>query len=158
MRDQTGRGTINMNTNASLPKKVEILCKTGLDSIRVSLNSVRKEFYQRYYQPHGYLFEDVQKSISVAKNYKKFVSLNYLVMPGFTDEEEECEELIGFVRKNAIDMIQWRNLNFDPHRYFLKMVIGAPKRLLGISTVMARLCSKFPRLKHGYFNLPKEDF
>jgi hypothetical protein len=39
LRDSTDRGTINLNTNASIPSFVDRLCRAGLDSIRVTLNS-----------------------------------------------------------------------------------------------------------------------
>lgn len=158
IRSQTQRGTIHMNTNAGLPKEVEILCKTGLNSLRVSLNSVRPEFYRRYYQPRGYSFDDVRASVAIAKRHNKFVSLNYLVMPGFTDEQEELRELVKFIRHSAVNMIQWRNMNYDPHRYFLKIKIPRSKNLLGMAAVISRLRSKFPGLKHGYFNPAKEYF
>jgi len=158
IRRKTSRGTIHMNTNASLTTQVRALCLAGLDSMRVSLNSAREEFYRRYYLPRGYAFADVRNSISVAKRYKKFVSLNYLVMPGFTDREDEFAELVRFIKSTGIDMIQWRNLNYDPRRLFLRLKVSHNSTLLGIRTVMQRLREMFPGLRHGYFNLPKEKF
>lgn len=153
IRKKTHRGTININTNASIPFALKLLCETGLDSIRVSLNSVREEFYTKYYKPQGYTLRDVIESIHLAKRYKKFVSINYLIMPGFTDEESEFNELVKFLKKTKIDMIQWRNLNYDPHRYFEKLGIKESKKLLGIKTIINILKEKFPNLRYGYFNL-----
>ena len=45
IRKHTSKGSININTNGSMPKAVKALCEAGLDSIRVSTNSVRKEIY-----------------------------------------------------------------------------------------------------------------
>ena len=59
MRDATGRGTINFNSNASLPEAVDRLADAGIDSIRVSLNSAQERFYNAYYRPRGYTFADV---------------------------------------------------------------------------------------------------
>jgi pyruvate-formate lyase-activating enzyme len=126
--------------------------------MRVSLNSARDEYYRRYYNPRGYSFNDVRKSISIAKESGKFVSLNYLVMPGFTDEKQEYQAMSGFIRDSRVDMIQWRNLNFDPQRFFLKMKIVGSGDLLGVGEVIEQFRMKFPKLKQGYFNLPKEDF
>jgi pyruvate-formate lyase-activating enzyme len=156
IRSETSRGTIHMNTNASLTTEVEALCEAGLDSLRVSLNSVRPEFYQRYYSPRGYGFADVCRSIAVAKRHHKFVSLNYLVMPGFTDREDEFKELARFIRRSGVDMIQWRNLNYDPLRYFKKMKLSPHGKLLGVRTVIERMRTMFPGLRHGYYNVPKE--
>lgn len=153
IRRKTKRGTININTNASIPSAIELLCRVGIDTIRVSLNSVRREYYERYYRPCGYTFNSVVKSIQVAKNYKKFVSINYLIMPGFTDQEEEFRELVRFIEKTRIDMIQWRNLNYDPQRYFKRLGIKSTNNLLGIKNIIKILIKEFPALKHGYFNI-----
>ena len=143
-----------MNTNASLPDKVDALCRAGLDSVRVSMNSTRAEFYHRYYVPRGYVFSDVLASIKAAKRHKKFVALNYLVMPGFTDSAHEFKALVHVIRTTRPDMIQWRNLNYDPQRYFSSLKVPAGSRVLGMREVMRRLKVKFPRLRHGYFNIP----
>lgn len=153
IRRRTPRGTIHLNTNASLTKEVEVLCAAGLDSMRVSLNSVREEFYQRYYSPRGYGFDDVCRSIAVAKRHKKFVSLNYLVMPGFTDRKDEFEQLVRFIQRFGVDMIQWRNLNYDPRLYFKKLKVRDNCKLLGIRTVIEQMRGMFPDLRHGYFNV-----
>ena len=85
IRQKTEKGVINLNTNASKPEVVKRLFKAGLNSIRVSINSAQEKYYSRYYKPQGYKFNDVLKSIKIAKGAGGFVSLNYLVIPGFTD-------------------------------------------------------------------------
>lgn len=156
VRAETTRGTIHMNTNASLPNELKGLFDAGLDSIRVSMNSVQKKYYDRYYSPRGYTFSDVCRSIRIAKSKGKFVALNYLVMPGFTDREDEYRALVAFIRKMNIDMIQWRNLNYDPQRYFKTICVPAQGKMIGIRNMMTLLRKKFPELKHGYFNVPKD--
>jgi pyruvate-formate lyase-activating enzyme len=158
IRKETKRGTIHMNTNASLTQAVESLCEAGMDSFRVSLNSAREDMYHQYYLPKKYSFSDVVRSIMIAKRHKKFVSLNYLTMPGFTDREDEFKALVDLISRTKVDMIQWRNLNYDPLLYFKKMGVREDAKLLGIKTVLARLRKKFPKLRHGYFNLPKESW
>ncbi|MBU4305137.1 MAG: radical SAM protein [Candidatus Omnitrophica bacterium] len=155
IRKQTQKGTIHMNTNASLALAMKELCLAGLDSIRVSFNSLRKEYYTRYYQPSGYKFDDVIESILCARKYKKFVSINYLVMPGFTDDAQEYEHLVRFIRGTKVDMIQWRNLNFDPQLYFRELGIKPQEKrqLLGVKAVICGLKKMFPKLRHGYFNV-----
>jgi len=159
IRSQTGRGTINLNTNASLPDVVGRLCDEGLDSIRVSLNSVRRECYEAYFRPKGYAFEDVLRSIDTALEKGKFVSINYLNSPGFTDTAEEVEAFLAFMEDHPIHMIQWRNLNYDPIRYWKTMdaavPLGAP---IGMEALIQGIRSSYPRLKFGYFNPPKEKY
>jgi hypothetical protein len=59
IRKHTNKGSININTNGSKPDAVKILCEAGLNSIRVSTNSVRKPVYEAYYRPNNYVFEDI---------------------------------------------------------------------------------------------------
>ena len=152
-RQLTKRGTINMNTNASLPKKIKLLCEAGVDSFRVSLNSPDKKFYDLYFKPRGYSFSDVLKSIAVAKKYKKFVAVNLLVFPGFSDSASQIKSLVKFVSNTGIDMIQWRNLNIDPQQYSL-LFSGKKLEPQGVLRLLAVINQEFPKLKTGYFNLP----
>jgi pyruvate-formate lyase-activating enzyme len=155
IRANTDKGTINLNTNASLPEYVEQLCSAGLDSMRVSLNSVRENCYNAYFRPRSYQFSDVLKSIRAAKNQGKFVSIYYLNCPGFTDSQKEFAALKEFIATNQIDMIQWRNLNFDLNKYCnLMSKIEDYGRPLGMGTIIKELGLHFPNLIHGYFNPP----
>lgn len=157
IRSQTRRGTINLNTNASRPVILQTLMDAGLDSMRVSLNSVRKPCYEAYFRPQGYTFENVLASIDLAIAQKCWVSINYLNCPGFTDAPEEAEALTAFLQRYPINMIQWRNLNFDPMHYWQTMAQAAPvSPPLGMRSLLARVRKVFPALKHGYFNPPKE--
>lgn len=153
IRDKTRGAAININTNASRPKAIASLFDAGLDSIRVSLNSVRQEYYNRYYKPAGYVFGDVLRSMRIAKKKNGFVSINYLTMPGFTDSEDEYKALKKFIEVYKIDMIQWRNLNFDPLAYFRIIKYPArPPRMIGVRQMIQSLQKSFPRLKMGYYN------
>lgn len=153
IRGKTKKGMININTNASKPKIIARLFDAGLNTMRVSMNSVRPEYYIRYYKPRGYSFNDVTKSIQVAKSKGGFVSINYLTMPGFTDSNEEFKALNVFLRKYKINMLQWRNLNYDPLRYFKELKIAIPPgQMLGIRPIMRTLRQTFPAIRMGYFN------
>ena len=159
IRSKTRQGTINMNTNGSKPEILKTMFDAGLDSIRISLNSVRGKCYDAYFRPVKYTFFDVIKSIELALKEKKFVSINYLNCPGFTDTPEEVEALLDFIYQHPINMIQWRNLNFDPQRYWAFMSdtakLGTP---VGMHRVIRQVKESFPDVKHGYFNPPKEKF
>jgi pyruvate-formate lyase-activating enzyme len=157
LRDKTDRGTINLNTNASIPRFVDRLCRAGLDSMRVTLNSPDSESYNRYFKPRGYGIEDVTESIRRAKDRGIFVAVNLLVFPGVTDQEGEVEGLISFLRKATIDMIQMRNLNIDPDLYLQAMNTQSGEAL-GISNMMDIVRGEFPHLSIGYFNKTKEAF
>jgi len=159
IRSVTVSGTINMNTNGSRPDILKKLFDAGLDSIRISINSVRKECYDAYFRPRGYTFSDVIKSIDIALGRGKFVSVNYLNCPGFTDTPEEIDTLKAFIRQHPINMIQWRNLNFDPVRYWNVMSSAAKHGTpVGMQNVICQMKESFPDLKYGYFNPPKESF
>jgi molybdenum cofactor biosynthesis enzyme MoaA len=159
IRKNTLNGTINMNTNGSMPDVLERLFDAGLDSIRISMNSVRKNCYDKYFRPKGYSFSDVIQGIDVAINKKKFVSINYLNCPGFTDSKEEIAALYDFLKKHPVNFIQWRNLNFDPLRYWKIMSESTSmEKPAGMKAMLSMIKKDFPDLKHGYFNPPKETF
>jgi len=153
VRERTSKGTININTNGSRPGALAKLFDAGLDSVRVSMNSCRDIYYTRYYKPRNYLFRDVIRSVSAVRQKEAFISLNYLTMPGFTDSKDEFDSLRRVVASYKIDMIQWRNLNFDPMLYF-KILKARPESndLIGIRQIIERLREEFPYLRMGYFN------
>jgi pyruvate-formate lyase-activating enzyme len=159
IRSSTGRGTININSNGSRPDILKKLMDAGLDSIRISINSFRKECYDAYFRPKGYGFSDVLKSIDIAVGRGRFVSVNYLNCPGFTDTPEEVRALTRFLNQHPINMIQWRNLNFDPLRYWKVMSNAATHgNPLGMQNLLPRIKKSFPHIIYGYFNPPKEKF
>jgi len=152
IRSQTDRGTINLNTNGSRPAQVKVLAHIGLDSMRVSLNSARAEYHQRYYRPKDFSLSDVLASIAIMKKKNRFVSLNYFILPGFTDDPDEFAALCGLIDIHRPDLIQLRNLNMDPEWYLRAVEHRPAKKPLGIRRWHALLRRHFPELKFGYFN------
>jgi len=153
IRRATDKGTINMNTNGSRPDALAKLFDAGLDSVRISLNSAREEYYKVYYRPSDYSFKEILRSIKTAKEKGAFVSLNYLTMPGFTDSKDEFTSFKELLAENKPDMIQWRNLNYDPMRYFDVLKVSVNRSdMIGINTEMELLKKEFPKLRMGYFN------
>ncbi len=156
IRRETSKGLINVNTNASRPDALAKLFDAGLTNVRVSTNSVREPYYSLYYQPKGYSFKEVAASVDVAKKHGGFVSMNYLSMPGFTDSQDEFEAFCDFIEAHQVDMVQWRNLNYDPIRYFRDLKLeGKAQNLLGMDRVIVQVKERFPGLLSGYFN-PKK--
>jgi len=155
LREETDRGTINLNTNGSFPQRVERLCEAGLDSIRVTLNSPHPKYYRRYHQPRRYTLEKVIDSLILAKEKGLYTSINLLVLPGFTDREKEVEGWVELVRNTHLDLIQMRNLNIDPDLYLNEMGRGEG---MGISRMIEVLKAEVPSLQFGYFNRTKENF
>ena len=159
IRQATAEGTINLNTNASLPQVLAPLLEAGLDSIRVSMNSVRQPCYEAYFRPRGYRFDHVLESIDLAIAGGRHVAINYLNCPGFTDCPEEAAALAVFLEKHPLHLIQWRNLNFDPQRYLEIMGRAAPMGPpVGMKQLLQMIRKRFPALQFGYFNPPKEKF
>ena len=155
LREKTHRGTINLNTNGSFPKRLAKLCDAGLDSVRITLNSPHLKNYKRYHRPKGYSFGEVVDSLIQTKEKGVYTSINLLVFPGFTDREEEVEGLIKLIREVNLDLIQMRNLNIDPDLYLKTMGKGEG---MGISKMIDVLRKEFPSLQFGYFNRIKEHF
>jgi MoaA/NifB/PqqE/SkfB family radical SAM enzyme len=156
IRKKTQRGSININTNGSMPNAVEELCKAGLNSIRVSLNSVRKKIYSSYYLPNNYQFEALAESIRVVRKYNGWASINYFVFPGMTDDDDEFQALRKFIRDTDLTMIQWRNFNIDPDWYLEKIKINETGKLIGVKNVIESIRTEFPQVYFGYFNPPME--
>ena len=156
IRRHTDRGSININTNGSKPDAVEKLMQAGLDSIRVSTNSVRKEVYTPYYLPNNYQFEDIIESLKIARKYGGWASINYFTFPGMTDSVAEYEALREVIKYTDLNMIQWRNFNIDPDWYLGKIGVTEPGECVGIKQMMELIHEEFPHLKYGYFNPPME--
>jgi pyruvate-formate lyase-activating enzyme len=156
IRKRTSRGIINLNTNGSKPAAVEELMKAGLNSIRVSTNSARKEIYTSYYLPNNYAFEDIVESSRIVRQYGGWASINYFTFPGMTDQQEEYEALRKWIRHADLSMIQWRNFNIDPDWYLGKIGITELGEGMGIRAVMEQIRKEFPHLAYGYFNPPDE--
>ncbi len=151
-RKAGGKGTVNVNTNASLPQAVITLAEAGMSSMRVSLNSASKEPYNAYYRPQGYQFKDVVQSIKNAKANGMFVSLNYLFFPGVSDTEKELEALVQLVEDTRLDFIQLRNLNLDPELYLTLMNPFKLGPSMGFTNFKKRLHKACGWLEFGYFN------
>ncbi len=156
MRRKTARGTINFNSNASLPDAIDRLAAAGIDSIRVSINSVLEPFYNAYYRPRGYRFEDVVESLRRAKRAGLYTMLNYLVFPGVNDREDEIRALAGLIDEIGIDMIQMRNLSIDPVLYL--DALGVTCQGVGMLAMLERHKARFPQLQYGYFNRTRDSF
>ncbi len=157
IRRLTDRGTIHLNTNAGYPHVIEQLCRAGLESVRVSLNSAQPELYTRYYQPKDYTFESVLESMAILRRYNKWISLNYFIFPGLTDDPVEMEQLIKIVNDYQVDLIQMRNLNIDPDWYIRTLKLDQQvTRPIGILKWQQAIQAKAPWVRFGYYNPPKE--
>jgi len=156
IRKHTSKGSININTNGSNPKAVEELMKAGLNSIRVSINSARKEIYTPYYRPNNYTFEDVVESIKMARQYGGWASINYFVFPGMTDSEAEIDALRKLIEYTDLSMIQWRNFNIDPDWYLGKIGVTDTGNCYGMHQMIDMIREEYPHVKFGYFNPPIE--
>ena len=152
IRKKTARGTINLNSNASLPQAVALLAKAGLDSLRVSLNSAQDTYHSRYYRPTGFNLEHIKESIRTMKKVNRFVSLNYFIQPGVTDSPEEFAAFSDLVESCRPDLIQLRNLNMDPEWYLQTLHFQPTEKPLGMRTWLRKVQQRFPTLRLGYFN------
>jgi len=156
IRKHTNLGSININTNGSKPDAVKALCEAGLNSIRVSTNSARKNIYTAYYRPNNYQFEEIVESLKVVRSYGGWASINYFVFPGMTDSVEEYEALRNLIKETDLSMIQWRNFNIDPDWYLGKIGVTETGEMLGVKQLMELIHEEFPHVEFGYYNPPIE--
>ncbi|MEW6277095.1 MAG: radical SAM protein, partial [Candidatus Eremiobacterota bacterium] len=148
MRAETDRGCLHLNTNASRPAGLRAVVAAGLDSIRISLNSVLPRIYTAYYQPRNYTFEDVAECARISREGGLQLCLNYLQMPGWNDVEEEVDALLDFLDEHQVDQVQMRNLNIDPDLY-AGWVERPGGRTLGIPELIRRIRTHCPRVRIG---------
>ena len=153
IRDRTRKGTINLNSNGSWPERVLEAAKSGLDSIRISLNSARPPFYRAYYRPKSYDFEDVITSISLSRELGLYTMINYLVFPGISDQEEEIEAMIKLLMRTGVNFVHMKNLNIDPDLYIRAMPVSDSK-VVGMRKMVEIIQKELPGLRIGYFNQP----
>lgn len=148
IRSKTGRGQININTNAGFTQGIKAIVDAGLNSMRVSIISALPATYQAYYQP-GYSLENVKQSIAYAKQHGVYVSLNMLLFPGLNDRQEEQAAWLDFLGETGVDMIQLRNLNFDPDSFLAAMPAGGKPG--GVRNFLKEITQKIPAIKLGSF-------
>nr|NIV12377.1 radical SAM protein [Fodinibius sp.] len=154
---RTDKGIINLNTNASRPDVIERLCEAGLDSIRASINSAQKVYYDPYYSPRHYTFDDVTESLKIMRKHNRWASINYLTFPGLTDHPQEIAALEKLISETKINMIQTRNLNIDPDWYLETLGLrDLHQEQIGMRNWLSHIQNDFPWIKLGYFNPPKE--
>ena len=139
IRAQRPNGTLNCNTNGSLPKSLQRLIDAGLQAVRISLNSFRPDVYAAYYRPTGYALDDVLESVALAVDAGLRVSLNLLTHPGVTDERAEIEAAEAFLRAHPVALVQTRTLNIDPDVYFAR--VGRPAEPLGMRVALERIAA-----------------
>ncbi len=140
IRAVVSNGTINLNTNGSMPSALERCIDAGLQAVRISLNSFRSRVYAAYYRPIGYELDDVFESVRLAVARGLRVSLNLLTHPGVTDDDEEVAAMQEFLSSVHVAMIQTRTLNIDPELYFA--AVGRPKNPLGMQRVIEAIRRK----------------
>lgn len=149
IRAATKRGQININTNAGFTDGIKRIVDAGLDSMRVSIISADAENYQRYYRA-GYPLDNVEASIRYALDKGVHVSLNMLYMPGFNDRAKELDAWKDFLNELPAQMIQVRNLNYDPDEFF--KVMPPDENFLSTRRFLSEIKTNFPRLTIGNFS------
>ncbi len=137
IREARTNGTVNLNTNGSMPGALQRCIDAGLQAVRVSLNSFRAGVYAAYYRPAGYGLDDVLESVRRACAGGLRVSLNLLTHPGITDDEEEIAAMREFLGTVRVSMVQTRTLNIDPEWYF--NAVGRPSNPLGMRRAIAAI-------------------
>jgi len=149
IRATTSKGQININTNAGFTAGIKKIVDAGLDSMRVSIISANPDNYQKYYRA-GYKLDAVRNSIRYALDKNVHVSLNMLYMPGFNDRESEFAAWKNFLEELPVQMIQIRNLNYDPDEFFAAM--PPDNDFLGTKNFLREFQKDFPTLTLGNFS------
>jgi pyruvate-formate lyase-activating enzyme len=152
LRAQTSRGSININTNGSRPKAMQLLVDAGLDACRISLNSARRELYEAYYRPVDYGWAEVRETLRIARDGGLYIALNLLTFPGITDRAGEVDALEELIAEFGVHQVQTRNLALDPEQYLAvarQHAHGTPA--VGIAAMVRRLRHSRPGVVVGNY-------
>jgi pyruvate-formate lyase-activating enzyme len=159
IRARTTEGVININTNASNPRSLLRLYDAGLDMLRASTISARRETYAAYYRPIGYSLEEVKQSLQLAHAAGVYSSINLLCYPGLTDAEVEVEALLRFLRETHVKLVQLRNLTIDPEVLLPRLPPelrpgsgGSLGEALGMKALIRTLRRELPEVEIGNFS------
>jgi pyruvate-formate lyase-activating enzyme len=150
IRNETGNGLININTNAGFSSGIQSIIDAGLDTMRVSMISAIPAVYQAYYRAN-YLLDDVAASIDYAKARGIYVSINLLLFPGLNDTPNEIRAWQQFITEHQVDMIQLRNLNVDPDDFW-KFMNRPTGQAVGVKSFIEALRQASPNLVVGSFS------
>ncbi len=159
IRERTDRGTLHLNTNGSRPEWMPRLAAAGLESVRISTNSVLPGWYRAYYRPETYGFGEMEESVRAASEAGLYTQLNYLVFPGVTDREAEVEALIDFCGRTGVHVLQMKNLCIDPALYL--ETLGDTEEAgeaIGMARLLGVLREELPGVALRYFNRPKDEW
>jgi pyruvate-formate lyase-activating enzyme len=152
-REQTKRGIINVNTNGSRPETIREMARAGCDALRISINTFDRDMYTAYYRPQDYDFDDVMRSFDVGKEEGMYVSINFLIWPGWTDRTAELEAISSLVEDGKLHMVQLRNLCVDPGHFRTVLPPREARGLLmGMRPWVEELHRRHPKLRFGTFN------
>jgi hypothetical protein len=72
-----------------------------------------------------------------------------LLFPGLNDREEEQEAWVEWLKSTGVDMVQLRNLNYDPEAFIEAMPAGGKPQ--GVAAFLGQLRQRVPRLELGNF-------
>ncbi len=159
IRERTSRGTLHLNTNGSRPEWMERLSLAGLESIRISTNSVTPEWHHAYYRPETYDFTHVEDCVKAAVDAGLYTQINYLVFPGVTDLEAEVEATLDFALRCGLHVIQMKNLCIDPALYLDTLPdIGDMGEAMGMVRALEVYRKELPDVAIRYFNRPREEW
>lgn len=151
IREQTRRGTININTNAGDPNTIGELADAGLDSIRVSLFSPIPKNFNWYHRPKVFQLREVKESLKLAVAKGLMVSLNLLFFPGFTNRIQETEALSELILETGLKQLQLRNLNLDPEKMGSRL---SGEEIPTVLEWLGEIKKRFPELLIGNYSRP----
>ena len=153
IRATTRSGTINLETNGSVPAALRRLGAAGLDAVTIRIASARAATYETLHRPEGYRFADVRASLRVAAEQRLATSLLIPVLPGILDRAEEIAALVGLageLREGSAILL--RDLAADPLRALALMKGREPS--IGVARAVERLREELPHLRVGSFVRP----
>jgi pyruvate-formate lyase-activating enzyme len=152
IRAAAPEATIHINTNGSRPRVMRRLVDAGLNSVRLSVFSLRDAPFRAYYRPIGYGLEQVAECADVVAAAGGQVTINLLTFPGISDAPPEIDALVEFIGRHGVHQVQLRSLNVDPHWLLARVPKAASG--IGMPQFVRTLRERFPALQLGNFTRP----
>jgi hypothetical protein len=66
------------------------------------------------------------------------------------------QQLLAFIGRTGVDMIQMRNLSIDPDFYNKRMEVKG--KGIGMYRLLETIKKEYPQVQFGYFNRTREKF
>lgn len=145
IRRQTAQGELQLAAPAAMPEAVHDWGRAGLNRLQLTLNSAHEDYYQAFYRPQGYRFDQLTGALHAAASLGIKIDLTYLTFPGLTDHPVEMKALENLLREFPVETLHLANLAIDPEWYMDELaILPLSRKQVGMTNWLAHFQKQFP--------------